>query len=107
MGLNPDIFTEEPPEEFKQRLPSFHPMLPLSSGPPLAPTERVVARDRLLSSRRTHSEADLQACVRDIHKMHDKATTDSLQAVRMKYASQKYGNVSSFAPAHLGPIIID
>ena len=37
--------------------PVFHPMLPLSSGPPLAPTERVVARDRLLNSRRTQRTA--------------------------------------------------
>ena len=43
--------------------------------------------------------------MRDIHKMHDKATTDSLQAVRMKYASQKYGNVSSFVPAHLSDLL--
>jgi len=55
----------------------------------------------------THSEADLQACVRDIHELHGKATTGSLQAVRKKYASQKYGNVSYSAPAHRNNLCVN
>ena len=47
----------------------------------------------------TYTEADLlQACVRDIHELHAKAST-GLQAVRRKYASKKYASVSSIAPA--------
>ena len=47
-----------------------------------------------------YNEADLlQRCVRDIHELHDKAATSSLQAVRKKYAQEKHGNVSSIAPA--------
>ena len=55
-----------------------------------------------LEKHSTYKEADLQACVRDIHELHDKATTNSLQAVRKKYTQEKHGNVSSIAPAHLG-----
>ena len=54
-----------------------------------------------LEKHSTYKEADLQACVRDIHELHDKATTNSLQAVRKKYTQEKHGNVSSIAPAHL------
>ena len=47
----------------------------------------------------TYTEADLlQACVRDIHELHAKAST-GLQAVRRKYASKRYASVSSIAPA--------
>ena len=47
----------------------------------------------------TYTEADLlQACVRDIHELHAKAST-GLQAVRRKYAHKKYASVSSIAPA--------
>ena len=43
----------------------------------------------------TYKEADLlQACVRDIHELHAKAST-GLQAVRRKYAHKKYASVSS------------
>ena len=55
-----------------------------------------------LEKHSTYKEADLQACVRDIHELHEKATTNSLQAVRKKYTQEKHGNVSSIAPAHLG-----
>ena len=54
-----------------------------------------------LEKHSTYKEADLQACVRDIHELHEKATTNSLQAVRKKYTEQKHGNVSSIAVAHL------
>ena len=54
-----------------------------------------------LEKHSTYKEADLQACVRDIHELHEKATTNSLQAVRKKYFCCKYGNVSSIAVAHL------
>ena len=54
-----------------------------------------------LEKHSTYTEADLQACVRDIHELHEKATTNSLQAVRKKYFCCKYGNVSSIAVAHL------
>ena len=54
-----------------------------------------------LEKHSTYTEADLQACVRDIHELHKKATTNSLQAVRKKYTEQKHGNVSSIAVAHL------
>ena len=49
----------------------------------------------------TYKEADLQACVRDIHELHKNASANSLQAVRKKYAQEKHGNVSSIAPANL------
>ena len=39
-----------------------------------------------LEKHSTYKEADLQACVRDIHELHEKATTNSLQAVRKKSA---------------------
>ena len=55
-----------------------------------------------LEKHSTYKEADLQACVRDIHELHDKATTNKLQAVRKKYTQETYGNVSSIALAHLG-----
>jgi cyclin B len=55
-----------------------------------------------LEKHSTYKEADLQACVRDIHELHKNASTHSLQAVRKKYAQEKHGNVSSIAPAHLG-----
>ena len=55
-----------------------------------------------LEKHSTYKERDLQACVRDICELHDKATTNSLQAVRKKYTQEKHGNVSSIAPAHLG-----
>ena len=54
-----------------------------------------------LEKHSTYTEADLQACVRDIHELHEKATTNSLQAVRKKYTQQKHGDVSSIALAHL------
>ena len=59
-----------------------------------------------LEKHSTYKEADLQACVRDIHELHDKATTSSLQAVRKKYTQEKHGNVSSIAPAHLPPQLL-
>ena len=49
----------------------------------------------------TYKEADLQACVRDIHELHKNASANSLQAVRKKYAQEKHGGVSSIAPANL------
>ena len=48
-----------------------------------------------------YKEADLQACVRDIHELHKNATANSLQAVRKKYAQEKHGAVSGIAPANL------
>ena len=53
-----------------------------------------------LEKHSTYKEADLQACARDIHELHDKATTNSLQAVRKKYTQEKHGNVSSIKLAH-------
>ena len=50
-----------------------------------------------LEKHSTYKERDLQACVRNIRKLHDKATTNSLQAVRKKYTQEKHGNVSSIA----------
>jgi hypothetical protein len=52
-----------------------------------------------LEKHSTYKEADLlQACVRDIHELHGKAST-GLQAVHRKYSHEKYANVSSIAPA--------
>ena len=50
-----------------------------------------------LEKHSTYKERDLQACVRDICELHDKATTNSLQVVRKKYTQVKHGNVSSIA----------
>ena len=50
-----------------------------------------------LEKHSTYKERDLQACVRDICELHDKATTNSLQIVRKKYTQVKHGNVSSIA----------
>ena len=96
-------------------MPSFHGVLPPPLSQPPAPpsphlphlasTERAtrdVWQTPDLEKHSTYKEADLQACVRDIHELHDKATTNSLQAVRKKYTQEKHGNVSSIAPAHLG-----
>ena len=54
-----------------------------------------------LEKHSTYKEADLQACVRDIHELHKNATANSLQAVRKKYAQEKHGAVSGIAPANL------
>ena len=91
-------------------MPPNRPREPCPS--PLAPfclcarAERLCARwawqTPELEKHSTYKEADLQACVRDIHELHKNASTHSLQAVRKKYAQEKHGNVSSIAPAHLG-----
>ena len=54
-----------------------------------------------LARHSTYKEADLQACVRDMHLLHKNAAADSLQAVRKKYAQEKHGAVSGIAPANL------
>ena len=89
------------------RLTALESPVPRPSSPYLcARAERLCARwawqTPELEKHSTYKEADLQACVRDIHELHEKATTNSLQAVRKKYTQEKHGNVSSIAPAHLG-----
>ena len=54
-----------------------------------------------LASHSAYKEADLQACVHDIHLLHKNAATDTLQSVRKKYAQEKHGAVSSIPPASL------
>ena len=61
----------------------------------------LVAQTAELEKHSTYKEADLLACVRDMHELHKNATGSSLQAVRKKYAQEKHGNVSSIAPCHL------
>jgi len=41
----------------------------------------------------------LRPCVRDMHALHVAASTNSLQAVRKKYAQEKQGAVSGIPPA--------
>ena len=53
-----------------------------------------------LASHSAYKEADLQACVHDIHLLHKNAATDTLQSVRKKYAQVKHGAVSAIAPAN-------
>lgn len=48
-----------------------------------------------------YSESDLSACVRDINALHKAAASNSLQAVRKKYAQEKHGAVSGIPPANL------
>merc|ERR1711935_1164339 len=45
--------------------------------------------------------AGIATTPRSTTELLDKATTNSLQAVRKKYTQEKHGNVSSIAPAHL------
>ena len=88
-------------------MPPNRPREPCPS--PLAPfclcarAERLCARwawqTPELEKHSTYKEADLlQACVRDIHELHGKASS-GLQAVHRKYSHKKYANVSSIAPA--------
>ena len=91
----------------RSRLTALESPVPRPSSPCLcARAERLCARwawqTPELEKHSTYKEADLQACVRDIHELHKNASTHSLQAVRKKYAQEKHGNVSSIAPAHLG-----
>ena len=46
-------------------------------------------------------ETGLLPCVREIHALHKAAATNSLQAVRKKYAQEKHGAVSGIPPASL------
>ena len=48
-----------------------------------------------------YTEAALMPCVRDINGLHKAAATNSLQAVRKKYAQEKHGAVSGIPPANL------
>ena len=82
------------------------PAVVTASPPPRTPlahprSARAARQTPELEKHSTYKEADLQACVRDIHELHKNATGHSLQAVRKKYAQEKHGNVSSIAPAHL------
>ena len=66
-------------------------------------TPSLAAQTPLLEKHSTYKEAELQACVHDIHKLHSNATGDKLQAVRKKYKHERHGNVSSITPAW-GPL---
>ena len=89
-----------PPNRPREPCPS-----PLAPFCLCAPAERLCARwawqTPELEKHSTYKEADLQACVRDIHELHKNATANSLQAVRKKYAQEKHGAVSGIAPANL------
>ena len=46
-----------------------------------------------------YTESAIMPCVRDTNELHKKAASNSLQAVRKKYAQEKHGSVSGIPPA--------
>ena len=64
---------------------------------------RMRASHRHALSSRVHNQAEaaIMPCVRDISALHKAAATNSLQAVRKKYAQEKHGAVSGIPPANL------
>jgi cyclin B len=54
-----------------------------------------------LAQHTCYTETAIMPCVRDISTLHKSAPTNSLQAVRKKYAQEKHGAVSGIPPANM------
>ena len=54
-----------------------------------------------LAQHACYTEAAIMPCIRDISALHKAAPSNSLQAVRKKYAQEKHGAVSGIPPANI------